>query len=151
MITTETIQGLAFFDGITEEQAKAIAEIAVITHYQAGDVVQYEGEDIEAFYFVQSGLVALEINMEHDKNVTIDTIKPGELFGWSAFVPPHKVTAKSVCQEHVQLIQIPQQPFFTLLQNDLQLRSLVYERTLHIVSDRLRDTRSQLNYLLAWN
>lgn len=151
MITADKIQGLEFFNGITDEQAKAISDIAIISDHQTNDVVQKEGDDCDAFFFVHSGLVALEISMQQDNDVTIDTIKSGELFGWSAFVEPHKVTAKSVCKEDVQLIKIPRSEFLALIEKDLHLRALVFEHVLNIVADRLKDTRSQLNYLLAWN
>jgi len=95
--------------------------------------------------------VALEITMQQENHVTIDTIKPGELFGWSVFVPPHKVTAKSVCKENSELIQIPREPFLDMINNDVALKATIMERVLLIVAQRLKDTRSQLNYLLAWN
>ncbi len=151
MITADNIQGLEFFDSISQDQAEKIAAIAFLTNYKSGDVIQAEGDDCTDFYFVHAGLVALEISMQQENHVTIDTIKPGELFGWSAFVPPHLVTAKSVCKEDVTVIQIPSVPFMEILRNDDKLRADIMERVLYIVANRLKDTRSQLNYLLAWN
>lgn len=151
MIDANTIKHFEFFTGITEEQAAKIAEIASIAAYSFGEIVQYEGEECDAFYFVETGLVALEITMQQENHVTIDTIKPGELFGWSVFVPPHKVTAKSVCKEPSELIRISREPFLEIINNDQALKAMILERVLHIVAQRLKDTRAQLNYLLAWN
>lgn len=151
MITSELVQGLEFFADITPGQAAKIAEIATSAAYSLSEVVQHEGDDCEAFYFVQSGLVALEITMHQENRVTIDTLKPGEVFGWSVFVPPHKVTAQSVCKENSQLIKIPRDPFLDMMNADLALKVMILERVLHIVAQRLKDTRAQLNYLLAWS
>lgn len=150
MIVTTQLQDLEFFQSMSAEQISRIAAISSETHYPKDAFVQEENVEANALFFVKTGRVALQIDMPQNRKIVIDTAQPGDLFGWSAVVPPHVVTASSLCVEESDIIAIPREPFLALLNEDTKLRADVMEKICRIVASRLKDTRLQLMYLLGW-
>jgi CRP/FNR family transcriptional regulator, cyclic AMP receptor protein len=57
-----------------------------------------EGDFANRFYLVETGKVVLESGAEFNEPITVQTIGPGDLLGWSWIFPPHvwQFTARAV-------------------------------------------------------
>ena len=96
-----------------------------------------------------TGRVALRTLVPERGMVTILTVEPGDVLGWSAIVPPHRATSTSVAIEPVTLLELPGERFRALLRADHALAASVYPRVLQAVARRLSATRFQLLDLFA--
>ncbi|EQD26345.1 cyclic nucleotide-binding protein, hydrogenase accessory protein [mine drainage metagenome] len=56
----------------------------------ADEFLFHEGGPAQAFYLLREGKVALEIASPGGPPLTIQTIGPREVIGWSWLVPPHR-------------------------------------------------------------
>lgn len=150
MISIEYLNGLDFFKNLSTEQMAKVASIASLKTFEKDAYVQKENEESEALFFVHSGRVDLQIDMPQNRKIVIFTVQPGGMFGWSAIVPPHEVTASSICVTDSELIEVHRDPFLELLENDIYMKAAVHEKISQIIGLRLRETRLQLFYLLGW-
>jgi CRP-like cAMP-binding protein len=138
-----------FGAGLSPQAVTRLAEIAYLRTAEAGAELTREGQVTDALSIVLSGRVALRMLVPERGMVTILTVEPGDVVGWSAIVPPHRGTANAVAIEPVRLLELPGEPLRALLRTDHALAASVYPRVLQAVSRRLAATRLQLLDLFA--
>ena len=138
-----------FGAGLSPEAVARLAGIAELREVPAGTDLTREGVVTEAFSIVLSGRVALRTLVTERGMVTILTVEPGDVVGWSAVVPPHRGTANAVAIEPVRLLELNGERLRALLRSDHALAASVYPRILQAVSRRLSATRLQLLDLFA--
>ena len=78
------------FAGLDAESLELIAGCASNVRFAAGDVVFREGDEANVFYVVRHGSIAIELYSPPRGGMTIETISPGEVLGWSWLFPPHR-------------------------------------------------------------
>ena len=138
-----------FGAGLAPETVARLAAIAELRAIEPGDEVTREGQVTEALAIVLSGRVALRTLVPERGMVTILTVEPGDVVGWSALVPPHRATSTGVAIEPVTLVELPGERLRSLLRSDHALAASLYPRVLQVVSRRLTATRMQLLDLFA--
>ncbi len=138
-----------FGAGLSPEAVARLAGIAEMRDIEIDTDLTREGQITESFGIVLSGRVALRMLVPERGMVTILTVEPGDVVGWSAIVPPHRGTANAVAIEPVRLLELPGERLRALLRSDHALAASVYPRVLQAVSRRLSATRLQLLDLFA--
>jgi CRP-like cAMP-binding protein len=78
------------FAGLADADAAQLAGCARTTGWNDGETLFREGDPADAFYLVRRGRVALELFVPNRGPLTIETIEPGEVVGWSWLFPPYR-------------------------------------------------------------
>ncbi|MCJ7712105.1 MAG: Crp/Fnr family transcriptional regulator [Chloroflexi bacterium] len=144
------VLGTSWFGaGLPPEAVARLAQIAEIRDVESGGEVTREGLVTEAVSILVSGRVALRTLVPERGMVTILTVEPGDIVGWSALVPPHRATSTGIAIEPVRLVDLPGERLRLLLRSDHALAASLYPRVLQVVSRRLTATRMQLLDLFA--
>jgi CRP-like cAMP-binding protein len=138
-----------FGAGLPPETLARLAAIAEMRAIESGDEVTREGQVTEALSVVVSGRVALRTLVPERGMVTILTVEPGDVVGWSALVPPHRATSTGIAIEPAVLVDLPGERLRSLLRSDHAIAASLYPRVLQVVSRRLGATRMQLLDLFA--
>jgi CRP-like cAMP-binding protein len=55
-----------------------------------GEEVMREGDPADAFYIVREGTVAIVTHVPGRGELTLETLAPGDVLGWSWLVPPYR-------------------------------------------------------------
>jgi CRP-like cAMP-binding protein len=122
---------------------------AAIRTYATDSVLMREGEAADPFGIVSSGRVALRLLVPERGMVTILTVEPGDIVGWSALVPPFRSTSTAVTAEPSRVLTFDGRALRSALREDADLAATVYPRLLEAVARRLTATRHQLLDLYA--
>jgi CRP-like cAMP-binding protein len=138
-----------FGGGLPPEAVVRLASIASRREVPAGTELFHEGQVTEAMGIVLTGRVALRTLVPERGMVTILTVEPGDIVGWSAVVPPHRATSVGIAIEPVALLEFPGERLRQLLREDYALAASVYPRVMQAMSRRLSATRLQLLDLFA--
>lgn len=138
-----------FGAGLSPETVARLAGIARFRDLETGEALLQEGHLCQGFSVVLSGRIALRTLVPERGMVTILTVEPGDVAGWSAIVPPHRSTSTGIAIEPVRILELPGDPLRALLRADHALAASVYPRVLQAVSRRLAATRLQLLDLFA--
>ena len=131
-----------------ETQAR-LAELARVVEVPAGTHLLREGQPTEDLSILLSGRVALRMLVPERGMVTILTVEPGDLVGWSALVPPHRATSECVAVEPAVLLAFRGEELRATLRQEHALAASVDPRVLQAVARRLAATRFQLLDLFA--
>ena len=91
-----------------------------------------------------SGRVALTQHVAGRGSVTLMTVEPGDIFGWSAIIAPFKATSTVVSLEPVAVVSFDGQQLRQALRADCLLAAGVYPKVLEALARRMVATRTQL-------
>lgn len=138
-----------FGAGLPAETQSRLAALGEIRSIPIGTELLREGEIAEEFGVLLSGRVALRMLVPERGMVTILTVEPGDVLGWSAIVPPHRATLTVVAIEPVEALMFDGNALRATLRADHALAATLYPRVLQAVSRRLTATRLQLLDLFA--
>jgi CRP/FNR family cyclic AMP-dependent transcriptional regulator len=137
---TETV-----LDRLSAPVSGRLAPLARPVDFEAGSIVLREGVDTPFLGAILSGRVALRLRVpELGDRITIVTIEPGELIGWSAVVPPYRATVDAVATEATRVLAVDAAALRDLLKIDPGLASELLPLILESVSDRLGASWQQL-------
>ena len=123
------------------------ARLAALAHeYQApaGAHLLREGEDTREFSLLLYGRVSLSEHVPGRGAVTLLTVEPGDVFGWSAVVPPFRATSSVVAMEPVGVLAFDGAQLRSAVRSDVELAASLYQQVLEAVARRLVATRHQL-------
>jgi CRP/FNR family cyclic AMP-dependent transcriptional regulator len=112
--------------------------------YEPGAEILRAGAPAPFLGVVERGRVALRLRVPERGRVTIVTVEPGELLGWSAVVPPYRATVDAVATEPTRLIAYESSALRERLAGDCELTAALLPLVLESVSERLTASWDQL-------
>ena len=121
-----------------------VAALGRLVDLPEGSVVVREGLPCRALGLVVSGRVALRLGLPGGQDRTILTVEAGDVFGWSAVLPPAISTSTGIAVAPSRAILFDGEALRAALVVDCELAAAVYERLLVSVARRLTATRIQL-------
>ena len=130
--------------GLAPEARAQLAQIGRLSHLAAGEVLMNEGEPTEYMGIVLDGRIALRMRVPERGMVTIVTIEPGDVVGWSAVVQPNRATSTGVALAPTELVLFAGEELRQALAADNRLAAQFYPILLRAVARRLEGTRLQL-------
>jgi CRP-like cAMP-binding protein len=135
---------LAFTAGFERSQTDRLAELATPAQWNAGEIIFKEGDAGSPLYLVEEGLVAIELVVPGRGSITILTVGPGDVFGWSSlfYQRPKNNGARAVVPTRALALDAAR--LRALCDGDPAFGYAVTRRILQVVSQRLKATRMQL-------
>ena len=124
-------------------------DLAIPAEFATGEVILRDAATVPFLGIVESGRVGLRLHVPGRGTVTVVTIEPGELVGWSAVVAPYRATAEAVAVEPTRLTTYDATAVRDRLAADPALAAAVLPPLLAAVSDRLTTSWHQLLDLFA--
>jgi CRP/FNR family cyclic AMP-dependent transcriptional regulator len=145
-----TLRSSQIFGSLEPAHLDRLAAIASAMAWPADRQIFHEGEPDDKLYLVVEGLVALEIHVPNRGRVTIQTIGPDEILGWSSFVPEvEKKTASARALQPTSVIAIDAVRLVEACEQDHDLGYYAYRAIAHVIASRLKATRLQLIDMFA--
>ena len=138
-----------FGAGLPPDTQARLAAMGIIRAVPAGMEILHEGDIAEEFGIVLAGRIALRMLVPERGMVTILTVEPGDVIGWSAIVPPNRSTSTVVAVEPAETLMFDGAELRAALRSDHALAATLYPRVLQSVGRRLNATRLQLLDLFA--
>ena len=111
MVSPELLRRYPFFAGLTHDHIVTMANAAAEQAVEAGNAFFRADEAMCCLYLTIEGAVGVVMELPdhtveqslsgqltgalHTRDVVMRTVGPGEVFGWSALVPPYTSTASA--------------------------------------------------------
>jgi len=103
-----------------------------------------EGDSTDELGILVEGRIALTEHVAGRGSVTLMNAEPGDVFGWTAIIPPYRATATVVSLEPVKVIAIDAEALRAELKADCVLAAGVYPRLAEALARRLEAARRQM-------
>lgn len=144
-----TLSGTWFGSGLAPRDRDHLVAGATLRAFGVGEVLLREGAACETFGVLVSGLLGMQVLVPGRGTVTLLTVEPGDVYGWSALVPPHRSTSTVLGIEPGEALVFEAAELRDLLRDDDALAATLYPRLLQSLGRRLTATRFQLLDLYA--
>src|ERR1051325_9369470 len=129
------------FSGFTSDQMRRIAAHARSLRKARGEFIYMPGDRADFIYFLKQGRIKLSVLSESGKEIAIDIIQPGEIFGEFALVDESLRSNMTQALDDVLTWIFPKSSFTHLLSTQPKL-ALSYIR---LVGDRRRRMEKKLS------
>jgi CRP/FNR family transcriptional regulator, cyclic AMP receptor protein len=133
-----------FFAGLGAQLRQDAARLARERRFETGELLIRDGDPAGWFYLVFQGKVALEVATPEKPHLTIQTVGPGEVLGWSWLVPPYLWRFDARALKPTRVLAVDGPGFREALE---ALPAQGYQflmRLLPIIAQRLENTQVQL-------
>ncbi len=113
----ETIKSSLFFGGISDELAARMERMAKPESFGRDEMVFFEGDRGEKFFFVADGLVKIFKSTESSREVVLRHIRPGEMFGEVILFESSSYPVSAVAMRDTAVYSIRRDMFLKMLEN----------------------------------
>ena len=132
------------FSGLEPDQLELIAGCGRNVTFDAGERLFREGDAADTFFLVRHGIAALDTYVPNRGQLTVDTVGPGEIAGWSWLVPPYRWHFTGRAVEPIRAVQFDGACLRRKCEEDPLLGYDLLNRFAQVLVERLQATRFQL-------
>jgi CRP/FNR family cyclic AMP-dependent transcriptional regulator len=159
MIPTEILRRYPVFSGLKDDHKTTLAKSAVEFSVDEGHYFFQEGDILNQFFLVLEGTVEIVIaitdreenqsltrqltNNLKNRDVTVSNVGEGNIFGWSALVPPHNSTAGARAQTTCRVVSFDCEQLQPLCEEDHEFGHLMTRKAAQVIRERYRDLRTE--------
>jgi CRP-like cAMP-binding protein len=140
----ELVTQSAVFAGLESAQLELIAGCGHIEAVAQGDRLFREGDHADTFYLLRRGRVALTTHVPGRGDVTVETLEPGEVIGWSWLFEPYRWHFDARVVEDAGVIAFDGACLRGKCDADHTLGYELMHRFAKVMIDRLQHTRTLL-------
>jgi CRP/FNR family cyclic AMP-dependent transcriptional regulator len=139
----ELLKKVRIFQGLSEDELKKFGAIAEEEKFPPEAVIIEEGTEGRALFIIKRGTVTVT---KVDGEVETELVKlvAGEEFGEMSLVEDTVTSARVTAYNEVECLIIKRAQFAELLDNDVHLSNQVFRNFTRVLSERLRNTSSEL-------
>lgn len=157
MISPELIRRYSFFAGLEKYQINMLSMLGDEINVEVGHYFFREKDELKHFYLVVEGTVDIVIGVtDRDqeqklveqltgnfnmKNIPISSVRPGDIFAWSALIPPHTSTAGAKASSFCHVVAFDCEKLRLIFENDVNFAYLMTVKMAQVIRSRLRDSR----------
>jgi len=135
------LRDFSCFRDLSEDQLKAIAQIANAVCYSPGHVLFEESQPGERLFLLVKGDVEVLYNIGEADQVRVDTVSGEEIVGCSALVEPYVYTATERCLTEIEVLEIDAVSLRELMQKDCRLGFSLQQHIIRVLMERILDLR----------
>jgi CRP/FNR family cyclic AMP-dependent transcriptional regulator len=140
----DIVRELPLFKGLTDAELELISGCGSNVQFREGELLVRDGDEADAFYVLRHGNVALETFVAARGAVTIETLEPGEVVGWSWLFPPYRWHFDARALTLVRATSFDGACLRGKCDSDAQLGYDLMSRFAQVMIERLQWTRMRL-------
>jgi CRP/FNR family transcriptional regulator, cyclic AMP receptor protein len=152
-ISTDTLKKINFFRGLDDTELGMVSALCKEKKYQVGEICQTEGQSDNHVHIIikgRAGAVAHIPNIGcNASEIILDTLGPGEVFGWSALIRGTPWSTLRVL-EPTEIILFNGEDLMNLCEKNSHIGYVMMKNLAMLIAARLRRNRmSTLNAIVA--
>ena len=132
------------FEDLEDDHIAAIAGCASRMEIPADEKIYVEGDDADRVLIIQEGHVAIDMESIHRGVLTIQTVGPGDVLGWSWLFPPHRWHYHARAVQPTKAIALDAKCLRAKSDKNAALGYELMKRFSAVMLSRLEATRMQL-------
>ena len=151
MVSTDVLKKIYIFEDLDKDELVKLAEICNERTLKEGEICFYQNRRANDLHICQRGKVIIKVKLYEPwaRDVILYRATDGEVFGWSALVPPYTYTSSAICAEDTDEICIKGSDLMKLLDANPHIGYIIMRNISAIIGARLTETRTKLGKELA--
>jgi CRP-like cAMP-binding protein len=140
MITTST----SILEVLPAEGRRMLLELGREVSFPAGEQLFREGQRADHFWVLSSGTVTLDVRVPGRRPATVETLRSGDLVGWSWLTPPYTWHMGAQTRSPVRALEFDARAVRAMCEENAELGWVLACRVVEIIGHRLHQTRGRL-------
>lgn len=132
-----------FLAGLTEHDLEFMVGCAKNVVFDRGTFAFREGDPAEWLFLLREGRLVLEVDAPGRGPVQIETLREGDVFGWSSLFPPNRFDMDGRADERTRAIAFDGGCLAKKFEADPRLGYIILRRLLSLLHHRLERVRLQ--------
>jgi CRP/FNR family cyclic AMP-dependent transcriptional regulator len=132
------------FAGFDPAFAELLAGCSTTDGFDRGEMIFREGDPANTFWLIRHGRVAIELHSPSRGGLSIETLEPGDVLGWSWLFPPYRWHYDARALEDVRAIAVDGACLRGKCDDDPAFGYDLMRRFSAVMVDRLQATRLRL-------
>lgn len=137
------LRACRLFDGVEDNQLRALAQSMRSHHYRDGETVFHQGDPADALHVVAEGAIMIVLPPAGEGEPAIlATLGPGEFFGTLALLDDDPRSATAVALGKAQTLTLRRDAFLDLIDEDRTLRRALLaslSREIRVITEHVGD------------
>ena len=133
-----------FFKDLEQEYLDFIAGCASNVVFKEGEIIMKENESADKFFLIREGMVAIDIPVTKERVITIQTVREGDIVGWSWLIPPYRYRFNCRIVEDVRAIVLDGKCLREKCEKNHDMGYELLKRLAGVFTQRLESTRKQI-------
>jgi CRP/FNR family transcriptional regulator, cyclic AMP receptor protein len=142
------IAGLPFFEGMPEDELNLLTGLFHPEEFPSGHVIFRQDQSATRLYMLVQGAVAIRFKPPDGDELTVASISPGGVFGWSSALGRNSYTSSAITTEDSHAVSIPGQILRGLCISHPAMGVIILKRLAELIADRLSGAQDQIVDLL---
>lgn len=138
-----------FFSGLSPEVIGFLAGCATQREVESGQVLFPLGERANRFYLICTGSICVEIPAISGPSLTVQSLGPDQVLGWSWLIPPYKWNFQARAQVQSKLFEFDGEKVLACCERDSEFGYELLKRFASLMSERLEAARQSM--MGQWN
>jgi len=105
-LTYSTIKQIPFFSNYSEQDLSPLITTSIIKTFRKNTIIIHESDIAHSLYFILQGSVRVYSENARGKEVTLNELSVGEMFGELAWLSNNKRSASAITKQQVKLLII---------------------------------------------
>ena len=143
--TYDLLRQQPFLAGMTDWQLERLARHARRAVLPTGTTICRTGDRADRLWLVVTGEIALHETTADGAAVTVETLGPGTVVGWSSMVPPYRSRLDATAQAYTLSVEFDGAALREMCERDPMLGYVVMRALLVVLADRIDTTRGKLS------
>lgn len=143
------VQRTGILGALNQEYRERLMSLAREVSFDVDERIFEEGGEADHFWIIHSGSVALDVRVPGRRPAVVEMLRPGQLLGWSWFVPPHRWHLGAEAGSLVRAWEFDAAVVREMCERDPELRNELCSYVSGVLARRLRAARVRLLDLYA--
>lgn len=152
-MSTAEFRNFSIFEGLSPAKIEWLASQFEQQWLPANHTIFRQGDSADYLYLLATGKVIIRYKPYDGPPLTVATIQPGEIFGWSAVLGRHIYTSAAVTLEPSRLYRILGSRLQTVCDECPETGAMLYQRLARVAGEQKKHlhTESELLRVLTSN
>lgn len=132
------------FRDFDSETLDLLAGCARNEHFHAGQTIYSEGDEANKVFLIRDGDISVEISAPQHNPIVVETLRAGDVLGWSWMVPPYQHMSDARALNEVRAISLDAVCMRGKSENNPALGYQMFKHFVPHMATRFRALRMQL-------
>lgn len=145
----QDLANLAIFDGLTADQISMIDSLLETVNFEIDALIFQQDHSADYLYILLNGEVEIGYKPYDAPRLTVTTIQPGGIFGWSAAMGRLVYTSSAQAKTACQVYRLNSGQMRDLCNASPETGQLLLYRLAGVIAQRVSNTHSQVLAIIS--
>ncbi|MEA4907726.1 MAG: cyclic nucleotide-binding domain-containing protein [Chloroflexi bacterium] len=140
---------LPIFEGLSHQQLDQLTSRMELCQFNKDEGIFEQGQAARYLYILVDGAVEVRFKPYDGPPLTVTSITPGGVFGWSASLGRDIYTSSAIATQDSEAYRMSSKTFHSLCDLDPDTGAVLLDRLASVIGERMQDSHTKIINILS--